>query len=187
MITGPPPEASPYPKADLRLRALARICDLGLALAVGNAAHDVGPMLAAAYLLAADGLVHGQSIGKRLFGVRAMVRPATPGGRGRPAGYRESVLRNAPFALVALFYGVPYLWIVLLVAGLPILAYEAWRVHKDELGLRMGDLFADTQVVDGKIVSKIEVIAEMARLGVAQAPPAPGAPAMPSGRARLAA
>ena len=116
-----------------KLRGLARVCDLGLALAVANAAHEIGPILAAVYLLAADGLVHGQSIGKRLFGVRAMVRPAQPGGRWRPAGYRESVLRNAPFALVALFFGVPSLWIVLFVCGVPILAYEAWRAWKDRL------------------------------------------------------
>jgi hypothetical protein len=178
----PRPEDSPYPKADTTLRALARLCDLGLAFAVANAAHEIGPILAAAYLLAADGLVHGQSIGKRLFGVRAMVRPATPGGRGRPAGYRESVLRNAPFALVALFFGVPYLWVVLFLAGVPILAYEAWRVWKDRLGLRMGDLFADTQVVDGKIVSKIEVIVAESQLrAVAPPPPAPGATAIAGG------
>ena len=186
-MTGPRPEDSPYPKADTTLRALARICDLGLALAVANAAHEVGPILAAVYLLAADGLVHGQSIGKRLFGVRAMVRPAAPGLRGRPAGYRESVLRNSPFALVTLFYGVPYLWVVLFVAGLPILGYEAWRVWKDERGLRMGDLFADTQVVDGKIVSKIEVVAETTLRAVAPTPPAPGATALGGPAARDAA
>lgn len=169
-MSEPRPEESPYPKADGTLRGLARICDLGLALAVANAAHEIGPILAAIYLLAADGLVHGQSIGKRLFGVRAMVRPP-PGGRGRPAGYRESVLRNAPFALAALFWGVLYFWIVLLIVGVPILAYEAWRAWKDPLGLRMGDLFADTQVVDAKIVSKIEVVAETRLRAVAPAPP----------------
>jgi hypothetical protein len=172
-VTAPRPEESPYPKADLTLRALARLTDVGLALTVATAAHEVGPFLAAVYLLAADGLSHGQSIGKRLFGVRAMVRPRVPGGRGRPAGYRESVLRNSPFALVALFSGVLYLWVVVLLAGVPILAYEAWRVWKDPLGLRMGDLFADTQVVDGKIVSRIEVIvAETDLRAVAPPPPA---------------
>ena len=176
-MTGPRPEDSPYPKADLTLRALARLCDLGLAVGVASAAHALGPILAAVYLLAADGLIHGQSIGKRLFGVRAMVRPALRGGRGRPAGYRESFLRNAPLALVALFYGIPQFWIVLFLAGVPIVAYETWRSWKDPLGLRMGDLFADTQVVDGKIISKIEVVATTELGGVAPAPPAPGATA----------
>ena len=137
-------------------------------------------------LVPPDGLVHGQSIGKRLFGVRAMVRPPVPGGRWRPAGYRESVLRNAPFALVALFFGVATLWLVFFVAGVPILAFEAWRAAKDRLGLRTGDLFADTQVVDGKLVSRIEVFAD-SPLGVAPAQPGTGAPAVRGGTARDAA
>jgi hypothetical protein len=136
------------------------------------------------YLLAADGLIHGQSIGKRIFGIRVMVRPRTPTGRGRPAGYRESFLRNAPLALVMLFSGIAQFWLVVFLAGVPIIAYEAWRVYRDPLGLRMGDLFADTQVVDGKIVSKIEVVATTELRGVAPAPPAPGATAMPRGPAR---
>jgi hypothetical protein len=174
-VTGLRPEDSPYPKADTTLRALARLCDVGIAIGVLGAARELGPILAAAYLLSADGLSHGQSIGKRLFGVRTMVRPATPGARGRPAGYRESVLRNSPFALAALFAGVLYFWVVLALVAIPILGYEAWRVWKDPLGLRMGDLFADTQVVDGKVVSKIEVIAEMRLGAVAPAPPGAGA------------
>lgn len=183
-MTEPRPEDSPYPKADNTLRALARLCDAGLAIGVANAAPSLGPILAAVYLLAADGLIHGQSIGKRIFGIRVMVRPSTPTGRGRPAGYRESFLRNAPLALVMLFSGIAHFWLVVFLAGVPIIAYEAWRVYRDPLGLRMGDLFADTQVVDGKIVSKIEVVATTELRGVAPAPPAPGATAMPRGPAR---
>jgi uncharacterized RDD family membrane protein YckC len=176
----PRPEESPYPKADVTLRLLARLCDLGLAVGIGGAANALGPILAAAYLLAADGLIHGQSIGKRIFGVRAMVRPPTPGSRGQPAGYRESFLRNAPIALVALFLGIPQMWIVFFLVGVPILGYEAFRVWKDERGIRMGDLFADTQVVDGKVVSKIEVVATHDLRVVAPTPPAPGATATES-------
>jgi hypothetical protein len=170
-VNAPRPEDSPWPKADLTLRALARLADVGLAVGFAAAAPALGPILAAAYLLVADGLIHGQSIGKRLFGVRVMVRPSTPAGRGRPAAYRESVLRNAPFALVSLFYGVVYFWVVLLLVGVPIVAWEAWRVWKDERGVRMGDLFADTQVVDGKIVSKIEVIVAETELRAVAPPP----------------
>jgi uncharacterized RDD family membrane protein YckC len=153
------PEGSPYPKADLRLRGLARLFDLVLAFTVAHAAGPVGPLLACVYLLAADGLLHGQSLGKRVFGVRTMVleRGAL---RGRPAGYRESMLRNLPFALLALFYGVTLVgWVMLLVAGPPIVAFESWMVWTDRLGIRIGDIFADTQVVDGKAVSRIEVTA----------------------------
>ncbi len=158
-------EGSPYPKADLTMRGLARLVDLALAFALTQAAHEVGSILGVLYLLLADGFVHGQSVGKRLFGVRAMVLP-----RRVPAGYRESMLRNAPFALVALFSVVPIWWLLVLVVGLPILAFESWMVWSDRLGVRIGDIFADTQVVDAKVVSKIEVVTHPLR-PVTPAPP----------------
>ncbi len=158
-------EGSPYPKADLTLRGLARLVDFALAFGLTQAGHEVGPVLGVLYLLLADGFMHGQSVGKRLFGVRAMVLP-----RRVPAGYRESVLRNAPFALVALFSVVPIAWLLVPLVGLPIVAFETWMAWTDRLGVRIGDIFADTQVVDAKVVSKIEVVAHPLH-PVAPAPP----------------
>ena len=162
-------EGSPYPKADLSLRALARLADFTLALALAQTSPQVGPLLAAFYLLAADGLMSGQSIGKKIFGVRTVVLP-----RGVPAGYRESLLRNAPFALVAVFYAVPLLWPVLFVAGVPIVAFEAYMIYTDRLGIRIGDIFADTQVVDGKVLSKAEAGAVSRDLTPVGTPAPPG-------------
>jgi uncharacterized RDD family membrane protein YckC len=165
------PEGSPYPKADLSLRALARFADFTLAFVLGLAAPQVGPLLAALYLLVADGLMHGQSIGKRIFGIRTVVVP-----RRTPAGYHESLLRNAPFALVALFYAIPLLWPVFFVAGVPIVAFEAWMIWTDRHGVRIGDIFADTQVVDGKVpVGGAEVSAGLT--AITPAPPGPSATA----------
>jgi hypothetical protein len=164
-------EGSPYPKADLTLRGLARLADFSVAFVLAQTSPTAGPLLAAFYLLVADGLLVGQSIGKKIFGVRAVVVP-----RRAPAGYQESMLRNAPFALVAVFYAVPFLWPVLLVAGLPILAFEAYMIWSDRLGVRIGDIFADTQVVDAKVVSKA---GEVARdlTPVTPVPPGPSASA----------
>jgi uncharacterized RDD family membrane protein YckC len=159
-------EGSPYPKADLTLRGLARVVDLTVAFALAHASPQLGPLLAAAWLLVADGLMAGQSIGKRIFGVRAVVVP-----RRVPAGYQESLLRNAPFALVAIFYAVPVLWPLLFVAGVPIVAFEAYMILTDRLGVRIGDIFADTQVVDAKVLSKAESVSPRATLTpVAPAP-----------------
>jgi uncharacterized RDD family membrane protein YckC len=165
-------EGSPYPKADLTLRGLARLVDFVLAVALAQTGHEVGPLLAVIYLLVADGLMHGQSLGKRIFGIRTMVIP-----RRVPAGYRESLLRNAPFALVALFYVVPLGWLLLVVAGLPIVGFEAYMALTDRLGIRIGDIFADTQVVDAKVIAKIEVIATPSLHSVPHAPPGTGAAA----------
>jgi len=164
------PEGSPYPKADLTLRGLARLCDLALALGLAQVPGPAGPLLAFLYVLVADGIVHGQSLGKRLFGVRTMV--IARGARaGRPAGYRESMLRNLPLALLALFYGITLVgWVLLFVVGVPVLAFESWMVWSDRLGIRIGDIFADTQVVDAKVVTRIEITASHDLRGV----PSPG-------------
>jgi hypothetical protein len=159
-------EGSPYPKADLTLRGLARLADFTVAFALAQVAPQVGPILAAFYLLIADGLFMGQSIGKKVFGVRTVVVP-----RRAPAGYQESMLRNAPFALVAVFWSVPLLWPVLFVAGVPIVAFEAYMIWSDRLGIRIGDIFADTQVVDGKVVAKGEVVARDLTAAAPSAPP----------------
>ncbi len=164
------PEGSPYPKADLTLRGLARLADLALAFVLAQTAPQVGPVLAAFYLLVADGLMHGQSVGKRIFGVRTVVVP-----RRAPAGYHESLLRNAPFALVAVFWAVPLLWPMLIVAGLPIVGFEAYMIFTDRLGIRIGDIFADTQVVDAKVLSKDAAVTPRALGPVAPAPPSSSA------------
>lgn len=162
-------ENPPYPKADLSLRALARLIDFLLAFALAWWAPPAGPVVAALYMLVADALMNGQSLGKRLFGVRVMSVPHRV-----PAGLQESVLRNSPFALVAVFGSVTWLWPALFVAGVPIVAFEAYRVAVDPQGFRIGDLFADTQVVDGKVLAKPEVSPQ---------PLAPAAPARPSSSA----
>jgi uncharacterized RDD family membrane protein YckC len=159
------PEGSPYPKADLTLRGLARLADFTLAWVVAQSVPQVGPLLAAFYVLVADGLMSGQSVGKRIFGVRTVVVP-----RRAPATWHESALRNSPFALMAVFYAVPILWPVVFVVGVPVVAFEAYMIFTDRLGIRIGDIFADTQVVDAKVLSKAGEIAHGIR-PVAPAPP----------------
>jgi len=170
------PEGSPYPKADLTLRGLARLADFALALVLARTAPQIGPILAAFYLLAADGLMNGQSVGKRIFGIRTVHVT-----RRAPAGYHESVLRNAPFALVAIFWAIPLLWPMLFVAGVPIVGFEAYMIFTDRLGIRIGDIFADTQVVDAKVLSKAGEIAHGIR-PIATPPPSSSPTATCEGR-----
>ena len=139
---------SPYPKADLTLRGLARLADFTIAFGMATTAPGVGPLLAAAYLLLADGLLQGQSPGKKIFGVKAVV-PATRA----PVGFQESMQRNAPFAVVATFWALPHLWLLFVVVAVPVVAFETWRVIDEPLGRRFGDRLAETQVVDAKVLS----------------------------------
>jgi hypothetical protein len=58
----------------------------------------------------------------------------------------------------------------------PIVAFEAYMIYSDRLGIRIGDIFADTQVVDGKVMSKDAAVARDLT-PVAPAPPGPSASA----------
>lgn len=147
-------EGSPFPKASLFLRAGARIVDLAFAVALYGVTDRAGVVFAFLYVLCADGFLNGQSIGKKAFGVKVIHLPTRT-----PARYRESVLRNAPFGLVMLLGMMPEIGEKAFVAGaLVIGAVEAWKVMRDPLGIRLGDAWAQTQVIDGKVVAGATVV-----------------------------
>jgi hypothetical protein len=84
---------------------------------------------AALYLLLRDS-VSGRSVGKFLFGL-FVIDLAT----GRPCSRKASFSRNAMFVLPG--------------ANLAAVVLEAATIVREPLGLRLGDRFATTQVVEG--------------------------------------
>jgi hypothetical protein len=147
-------EGSPFPKASLLLRGGGRLVDLMVALGLYRVTGPAGVVVALLYLLFADGMLQGQSIGKKIFGVKVIYLPTRAAAR-----YRDSVLRNAPFGLVLLLWMMPDLGPKAFVAGaLVIGGVEAWKVLRDPLGMRLGDAWAQTQVIDGKVVAGAGVI-----------------------------
>lgn len=141
-------EGSPYPKASLLLRGCARAVDGLIAWTLYQSTGPAGIVVALLYLLFADGMIQGQSPGKKLFGVKVIYLPNRQGAR-----HRDSVLRNAPFGLIIILSMMPELGAKAFIAGLAVIGtIEAVKVIRDRDGLRLGDLWAQTQVVDGKIV-----------------------------------
>ncbi len=138
LVSGDAQPDSPYPKASLWLRGGARA------------------VVALLFLLLADGMLQGQSVGKRIFGVKVMHLPTRSAAR-----HRDSTLRNAPLALIVLLGMMPAPHgTVAAAAGLIVIgSVEAWRVLRDPLGWRLGDTWAQTQVVDGKVVAGVTVAA----------------------------
>ena len=145
-----------YPKASLLLRSGARLVDLAVAWGLYIVCGAAGAVVALLFVLLADGMLQGQSLGKRMFGVRVMHLPTRSAAR-----HRDSTLRNAPLALVVLLGMMPApLGGVAFVAGaLVIGGVEALRVVRDPHGLRLGDTWAQTQVVDGKVAADARVVA----------------------------
>ncbi len=135
------------PKASLFLRGGARLVDVAIAFALYRSTGPAGIVAAMLYLLFADGMLQGQSLGKKLFGVKVLHLPTAQGAR-----HRDSVLRNAPFAFVVILRMMPELGPKAFLAGGAIaLGIEAFRVLSDPNGIRLGDVWAQTQVVDGRV------------------------------------
>jgi uncharacterized RDD family membrane protein YckC len=147
---------SPYPRCSFVLRGMARVADVGIAYVLALAAGRAGLVVALLYLLLADGVFHGQSVGKRIFGVKAVFLPMRTDAR-----FRDSTLRNAPMALIVLLRMMPEpLGLRAGLAGLLVIsAVEAWKAVRDPLGRRFGDVWAQTQVVDAKVVSGSQALA----------------------------
>lgn len=142
-------QPSPYPKASLFLRGCARAIDLAIAWVLYVSTGPAGFVVSLLYVLFADGMLQGQSLGKKLFGVKVVYLPTRQAAR-----HRDSVLRNSPFGLVMVLGMMPELGLRAFIAGCVVVgALEIVNVIRDPLGLRLGDLWAYTQVTDGKVVS----------------------------------
>ena len=148
-VVGQEDEGSPYPKCSLLLRAGARVFDVAVAWGLYVIAGQAGAVVALLFVLLADGIIPGQSVGKRLCGIKVIYLPTRTAAR-----YRDSVLRNAPFALIVLLGMMPDpIGPVAALAGMLVIGgVESWKVYRDPLGLRLGDEWGQTQVVDGKVV-----------------------------------
>ena len=152
-------EGPNYPKASLLLRAGARLVDLTIAWTVYRSTGPAGVVMALLYLLFADGMLQGQSPGKKLFGVKVIYLPTRQGAR-----HRDSVLRNSPFGLAIILSMMPELGTQAFFIGTAVvLALEITRCIRDREGLRLGDIWAQTQVIDGKIASNLPQLAPSAQ------------------------
>jgi uncharacterized RDD family membrane protein YckC len=138
--------AGVYPKAQVLNRGIAKLIDLLIVAAAGQMFMPVGFLGGLAYILIADGFGGGRSIGKRLLGLQTVLPD-----RREAAGFRESIIRNLPFAVAQAAFVVPYVgWIV----SAAIIAFEAVLIIGNEQGRRLGDEVAGTQVLDiGRLAS----------------------------------
>ncbi len=131
-------------KADLTHRLLARFIDFLIGAAFCLVLFPVGVLAGATYIAIADGLFGGQSLGKRIIGLR-VVRAAD----GGPITFKDSLIRNSAFSVIYLFYLIPYLrWVLIPTVGLIVVGFEVYYLIVDLNGYRVGDLAADTQVID---------------------------------------
>lgn len=144
-------EGRVFSKADILERFLAKLIDMLIVGALCAFPSAVGGVAGVTYILISDGLKGGQSLGKRVIGLRvvSVEKPQAA------ADFRASILRNAVFGiLVGLWFAigwVPYLGkAVVVVLSVAAVAVEMILIYTDETGSRFGDRVAGTLVVSTK-------------------------------------
>ena len=138
-------------KADFLNRIIARAIDLVIVIALYEIIPKIGYLAGISYLLMADGLSEGRSIGKRLIGLKVIICDSA--GRIAVCGFKESILRNLPFAAGYILFGIlkaiPLIgWIISFAVIAGIIIFESLVMLGNEDGMRLGDEIAKTQVVE---------------------------------------
>lgn len=140
-------DAEAFSKAEYLERFLAKFIDFLVMGALFMIPGFVGPLAGLTYLLISDGLGGGQSLGKRIIGLKVISLTT-----GAPADFRKSITRNSPFAVLVIFFylvgWIPYLGKLLEVAAtLAVFGIEIALIYTDDMGARFGDRIARTLVV----------------------------------------
>ncbi len=102
-----------------------------------------GSLAAAFFAAFHDSFGNGQSIGKRIMGLRVIDDAS---GISCPLG--SSLIRNLPLVVAVVFACVPMLWAFALFVSVPILILECYLVFMLDSGVRLGDVMANTHVVE---------------------------------------
>lgn len=128
-------------KTDLVRRAFAFIIDMAIMYLVGLI-PIIGAIIGFAYMLLKDGLLDGQSVGKKLLDLKVVTDHGV-------ATYRDSVRRNLIFAIPSLFMLIPFVGqLVTGILEVIICVAEMVKVLNDPEGKRYGDIWAGTKVME---------------------------------------
>ncbi len=138
---------SAFSKAEYLERFIAKFIDFLVMGALFMFPGAVGPLAGLTYILISDGLKGGQSVGKRIIGLKVVSLETTTA-----CDFRKSILRNSPFAALIVFFflvgWIPYLGKLLEAAALlAVFGIEIALIFTDDLGARFGDRVARTIVV----------------------------------------
>jgi uncharacterized RDD family membrane protein YckC len=126
-------------RAGLLLRVVSKGIDFILILAAAEALPKAGWLAGLIYLLISDGLINGQSLGKKLTGLRVETA------EGAPCTIKDSIVRNSTLAVGLLLWKIPFLGWILLAA---VVALEFIILIGSKEGARLGDEIAKTSVVE---------------------------------------
>ena len=139
------------PYASPQKRVFAKVIDLLIVLFLGLVIRGgAGSVLGFLYSITADSIsfkdIQGQSLGKKLLRIRVS---SGEGKQSRISRIKTSVIRNAPVGIVTFLMIVPFWgWILSLLIGVPLFLIELSLMIKADRHQRLGDVMAESVVVD---------------------------------------
>ncbi len=144
-----PPLTHSHLKVSVVNRVIAKFIDILIVfILAATLPYRIGPLLGFLYSLLADGFNHGifqgQSIGKKLMKLQ-VINTITR----KPAGLKESALRNTPVGVATFFAIIPiWGWLILALIGIPLMLMEIYLMLRVDTGHRLGDVMGDTEVIE---------------------------------------
>lgn len=124
-------------------RLIAKAIDFFIILILSIFFYPLGIVLSIIYLVVADSLQNGQSVGKKIIGFCVISLED-----GSPCSVKQSTVRNLPFIIPLALAIIPLLgWILSLLVGVPLILLELYLIAKLDTGHRLGDVMADTSVM----------------------------------------
>jgi len=135
-----------FTRAGLLVRTVAKILDFIIIAAAAEVVPKAGFFGGLAYLLIADGLFDGRSLGKKLIGLRVVSADTL-----KPCTFKDSILRNSIFGIAYLISKILWFgWIFILAAA----ALEFIILLGSKEQMRLGDEIAKTIVIDSSQVKQ---------------------------------
>lgn len=120
--------------------------DFFLVLYVSRSEHAFWIIVSLIYLLLCDGFFKGQSLGKRIVGLRTVYFDEKTK-KYQYATYAHSAIRNCAFAAVLFLSIIPFIGIVFFILGCVLVLVEVYFMYSDSENLRIGDIYAKTKVI----------------------------------------
>jgi uncharacterized RDD family membrane protein YckC len=111
---------------------------------LGKAIHPLwGALSAGLFAWVQDSFGQGQSIGKRIMGLRVIDEYA-----GGSCTFQNSFLRNLTLGLFFVLLPFNFLWGLSLFVTIPVFLLEVYLLINIDTGVRFGDVMGNTQVIE---------------------------------------
>ncbi len=133
---------------------MAKLIDLFIVMVLSSIFYPVTLLFGLVYAALADSIQNGQSVGKKIIGLRVISVED-----GSPCTPKQSFVRNLPILIPLFFSIIPiWGWMFSFLLAVPLIGLEIYLIYNLHSGHRLGDVMAETTVVaidQEKIPSKV--------------------------------